>query len=108
MKNIINILFGDQVSRARSRVKDAAEDLARKNAEVQFHQYLKYFHQDLAAQTDPETNWWTFADHKQKAYDHQEEMAYWEDRALTSQKKLTASVERLAAIRAAKQESQID
>lgn len=116
MKKLIKYFLDDRISRARTRMKDAAEVSARQHAEVKYHSYLHYFHEDIATYIDPNTNWWTFADHKQKSLDHSNEMSRWMDRATTADAKLNAAALRLNKLRnpnpvepqPTQEESQID
>lgn len=88
-------LNGDPLTNARESVKEAMRELSRREAEANYHRRLRDFHETEAAEIDPNTDWWTFAQHKQEAQDHCIEQDVELMRVRKAQAKVDAAKERL-------------
>ncbi len=79
--NFFKKLFGDTAQAEYERSEAERKHTAKLLSEASYHRIMANFYTERAASLNPHTQWWEFADAKQKEYDHQIECALLERRA---------------------------
>ena len=69
---VASFLRIDTVRRRQEKIERAARYKAEIHSDFTFHEAMRSFYQERVAQIDPHTNWWEFADAKQKHQDNHE------------------------------------
>ena len=82
------------------KVQDAMRVLSRRIADAEFHRTMAGFYTDRVIATDPHTDWWGFADAKQKQHDHQHDCLAEEKRIEEARATVEARKAELAKLRA--------
>lgn len=74
-------LFGDPAQAEYERAEAERKRTAKLIADAEFHRMMANFYTERVASLDPHTQWWEFAEAKQKQYDQQLECVLLERRA---------------------------
>lgn len=80
-------LLGDPVHRAKDKLERATRQLAERQADVSYNASMANFYTEQLLDISPDTDWWDWADAKQKQQDFQQEALLGERKAapLTAQ-----------------------
>lgn len=97
----LRAMWGNDITSARESVRHALRVVARRQAEADYHAYLVKHHTAEANAIDPHQDWNTFADEKQKAYDHDLERQVEARKVTTATAKLNAAKARMQKLQAA-------
>lgn len=65
------IVVGDPVKKQYERVETSIKAKAQRVSDAEFNRTMANFYTERVMAIDPHTDWWDFADAKQKQYDHQ-------------------------------------
>jgi hypothetical protein len=65
------VFFGDPLQKQYERVEAAVKAKAKCVSDAEFNRTMANFYTERLDSIDPNTDWWEFADAKQKQYDHQ-------------------------------------
>ena len=67
------LVCGDPQQKQKERVEKAVKAQAQLNSDAEFHRTMTDFYTLQVDNIDPHTDWWEFADAKQKEHDHVEQ-----------------------------------
>lgn len=67
------VAFGNPVQDAYEKLQAAIRKQAHHIGEAQYHLTMRQFYGERVKALDPHTDWWEFAEAKQKWYEHQED-----------------------------------
>lgn len=77
----VDVLFPSPEQRAYERQKKVVHVCAHHQSQAEYHRLLADFYTERVMSIDPHTDWWAFAEAKQKQYDHQTECLLYTQRA---------------------------
>ena len=69
---VTSFLRIDTVRRRQEKIEQAARRKAEIHSDFIYHDAMRSFYEERVAQIDPHTDWWEFADAKQKHQDNRE------------------------------------
>lgn len=93
------IVFGDPVKKQYERVEQAIRAKAQRVSDAEFNRTMANFYTERVLAIDPHTDWWDFADAKQKQYDHQNDCVKNDKRVEEAHVIVEAEAQRFHAIR---------
>lgn len=68
---LFQMLFGENIKAQQQKVEDAIRVKAQRIGDLEYERTMANFYTDRSMSIDPQTDWWGFADAKQKQHDHQ-------------------------------------
>lgn len=68
---IREVIKGDPLTKQNERVEEAIKAKAQKVSDAEFNRTMANFYTERLLGIDPNTDWWEFADAKQKQHDRQ-------------------------------------
>lgn len=78
---IRDVLRNNRMSKQKDRVENAVRTLAQAQADAEFHRVMANHYTLRAGETDPQVDWWGYAENKQKEQDHVESHAVYSRKA---------------------------
>lgn len=91
LQEIKNYIRSNRVRKQYERVEKAIRDKALLASELEFHRTMGDFYTERVQTIDPHSDWWNFAEAKQKEYDHKEDSNRVANRILKANAKVSAN-----------------
>ena len=105
LQSIRRYMTDNRIRRQYERVEKAIRDKASLASNLEFHRTMSNFYTERVLDIDPHTDWWDFANAKQKQYDHQEDFGIYEKRILEADAKVAANKTAFAVMKQALNET---
>lgn len=88
---IRSTLRSNRVRKQYERVETAIRAKAQLVSDLEFNRTMSNFYTERVFDIDPHTDWWAFAEAKQKQCDHQNDFVQYENRILEADAKVEAN-----------------
>lgn len=98
IRYIKRALIGDPAKNEYERVQAAMRVLSRRIADTEFHRTMANFYTGRVLELDPHTQWWEFAEAKQKQHDHQTDCIFEEGRVAEARELVEARTAQFKAV----------
>lgn len=91
LQAVKNYIKSSRVRNQYERVERAIRNKAQLASELEFHRTMGDFYSERVQSIDPHTDWWNFAEAKQKEYDHNEDSVRLSNRIVEADAKVNAN-----------------
>lgn len=99
LSSIRETVFGDPYTELFAKVEKATHQKAQLVADAEFNRTMANFYTERVMNLDPHTQWWEFAQAKDKQYEYQMEYVALERRIEEAEKKVQARTEQFHSLK---------